>query len=338
MFTGFLFFFFVFLVCLEYFLGHRQQVIWQRLRKRLNLVLALSLTVLLGCVQTHVVMKFNLPPQKIPKPIKNLQDLHKAIETKEYSALAPSKLIIQILFNNTHAEKLKLFKNLLEAAKNNPPKYVSTILEAKRLMLGQNERKYVGTYTSILGYISPAHFSNSCEVYIKEDDEFSLGPLSVYMKPTWKLRRKLKQNEIRLIENERRKLIAKYGDNYKTKCPKEGEKSSVTRGSISIIQIEGFMWLFVFLLIVSFLFLCLKFTCKKGQLGALRERYISEPDFHRGWGLNQLSSVCSYSCEKATNTEVTSSYEKAKNTEVTSSYEKATNTEITLVDQNLVFF
>ncbi len=299
----FLFCFFVLLVCLEHFFSHRQ-VIWRNLKNRLGLVLALSLTILLGCLQTHLVMKFNLPPQKITKPIRSLEDLYKAIETKEYTALVNAKLIIETLFNNTHyARKSKLFKNLIEAAKINEPKYVSSMLEAERLILGQNEIKYVLLYDSTE---TLPNIVNNCELYMKEDEQYAFGRYSIFMKPTWKLRKTLKWSEVRLIETKRRKLVLKkYRTNYRANCSKEGDKSIITRASISIVQIQGLMWLFVLLFIASFVFFCLEFICnRKRELRAVRGRLTSEVEFSKRSALNQLSNMDSSSCEKATNTEI----------------------------------
>ncbi len=233
---------------------------WPDFYGRSDLVLGLALAVLLGCISSHVVMVFNMPPKLAKKPITNLEDLTTALESLEFTAVAKGQMYIDEILNPLeHAGKAKVFDRLIAAAKRNPPLLVSTIAEIMALVLN-GTTKYVGVIDAL--YLDTLHL-HYCGYERVADPSFRFAPYTVYLGTNWNFAKELDQLHINTIKKEYQFLRQKYGIGEGKCQTSDTVVTDYSDLSISLSQIMGAFWSLAFAAAGAVLVMMIEFAFGK---------------------------------------------------------------------------
>ncbi len=229
--------------------------------KRSELILDLAFVIFLGCIGSHVVMIFNLPAPKLPKPIKNINDVLKATESGEFKVIVGSKIFIQHVFNPVkYANKSYLLRSFVAASAKNPPLLINSRKELVNLLLSDRNRVAVLSASSnIDGDIS--YLDKKCSLHFVNEPDYEIGSTVIYMSKSWRLGKKLNQIQIKLIHEELKILQSKYL--LKSKCYKDQMPKYSSDPTVAIEQMQGVFWLMAILHALTVLVGCAEIFWKR---------------------------------------------------------------------------
>ncbi len=230
-------------------------------KKRVILGQSLALAIFLGCLSSHMVMVFNIPSPKRPKPITNQHDLLKAIESKQYTALvSPGSAAQDFLEAMPNTE---LGKRFIAATKHNRPIFIKSEEQMRRLLL-KSSRKIV----AIGGWNTYSRLRDDCNLYSVEDYEVMTVYKGLYFSPSWKLPTSINRVQIKQIHGKYEELYEKYRPHQKA-CWENATKGESGSTTVMLGQIQGAFWCFAIVQSIAILAFCLENAAKilKARLG-----------------------------------------------------------------------
>ncbi len=141
-----------------------QKKLQLKVGNRFHWFLAFALVILLGCIKSHVVMIFNLPAPKLPKPIRNPNEFLAALQSQEFKAVVQSQAIMDEYVNPVEYENAsELLRRLADVAKINPPRLEPNLDRIRSLLLNGTQPNYV--FVGSLLY-SQQYFGDDCNLHI----------------------------------------------------------------------------------------------------------------------------------------------------------------------------